>query len=441
MRSFIVLLLICFYCSFANANTLSNNYESYFSTGIDLFKSGNFQESYDILLLAFDEHPENPELNFYLGRAAYETQNYEMAIMAFERVLITSPLEQRVKLEMARAFHRLGANNTARQYCQEVLATNPPKLVKDNIERFLIYIDKTEQKHFFWGQALVGVDWNSNIWATPLASLIDTIIGDVSLTGLSAVKTSDWVYNTAIDLNHTYRPRYSKFNWKSNANFYGSFYDKYDELNLAYISGYTGPEFIMGKNILGIRFLLNHIELDNAAYQNGIGAGAVFDHNINSYVLTSTSLKYESKDFPTTSGMNSNNISLTFDIDIGLKSTWFGAGLNLEREDANEEEYTYNRLTADVSITRELKFKTKGALVYEYEYSDYDGSSSLFDKNREDQTHSLGGSLEKTIWHSLSKPNQNISLKLNYIHTWAFSNINLYEYEKDLVQMALIYNF
>ena len=422
-------------------NPLPNNDEDHLSIGIELFKSKQFKESYKRLLKAFERFPENQELNFYLGRAAFETENYEMAIMAFERILIASPFEHRVKLEIARAFQKLGANNTAKQYCNEVLATNPPEAVKNNIKKFLIYIDKTEQKHFLTGQVIMGVDWNNNVWASPSTGIIKTIIGDVNLTGPSSEKTRDWIYNTTIGIDHTYRFSYSNYSWKTQASFYNAIYDKINALDIRYIGGDTGPEFVSGKNRFGFRFLLNQIELGSTQYQNSFGFKGVLDHTIKPYLVTSTQFKYEVKDFPGNPEMDSNNKSLSFDVGLGFKKSWYSLGLKAESEDAFDDEYSYKRFISNLSITRELPLKTTGSVNYEYQYSHYDEPAALFNKRREDHQYSAGCSLEKKIWKSLSKPNQNISLRLNYQHTWACSNIELYEFNKDLFQLFLIYNF
>ncbi len=441
MKSFIISIFICLHCSLVMGNSLSDTADDYLTSGIELFKSGQFNKSYERLLKAFENFPENQELNFYLGRAAFETKNYEMAIMAFERILIASPFEHRVKLEIARAFQRLGANNTARQYCNEVLATNPPEAVKNNIKKFLIYIDKTEQKHFLSGQVVTGIDWNNNVWASPSTGTIKTIIGNVDLTGASSKKTRDWIYNTTIGIDHTYRFPYSSYSWKTQASFYKAIYDKINSLDICYIGGQTGPEFVSGKNKFGFRLLSNQIEIGNTQYQRSVGLKAVLDHTIKPLLVISTVFKYEAKDFPGSPERDSENKSISIDMGLGFKNNWLSLSLGMEHEDAFDDEYSYNRFISNLSITRELPLKTIGSINYNYHYSYYDDPAALFDKNREDHQHSAGCSLEKKIWKSLIKPNQNISIRLNYLHTFAYSNIALYEFDKDLFQLLLIYNF
>lgn len=200
----VFLVLVCLLQSIYPGCAGASEADEEIVAGIQFFKSGKYQQAYDTLLAHVEDVPENQELNFYLGRAAFEIGNYEMAVMAFERILIAKPDENRVKLEIARAFHMMNANEIARRYCKEVLSTNPPEAVKKNIIKFLAFMDKSEQKHFFSGSLCVGVDWNNNVWASPGIGTAKTLIGDIQLTGDSAKKTQDWAYSTMLVMNHTY---------------------------------------------------------------------------------------------------------------------------------------------------------------------------------------------------------------------------------------------
>ncbi len=63
--------------------TAQNATES-FKKGKYFFDNGKYQEAYDYFFKAFQEAPGNPNINFYLGRAAFEKGDYEAAVMAFD---------------------------------------------------------------------------------------------------------------------------------------------------------------------------------------------------------------------------------------------------------------------------------------------------------------------------------------------------------------------
>src|SRR3989339_654550 len=436
--SFLKVIFILILIDFGSGSVSSFADENFFSEGVEVFNTGQFQKAYDLLLKAFEHNPENLDLNFYLGRSAFEIKNYEMAIMAFERILISSPGENRVKLEIARAFQKLGANNTAIQYCREVLATNPPEAVKNNIHSFLAYIKKTEQTHFLNGQLSAGIDWNDNIWASPSVGTINTIIGNIDLTGASSQKTRDWIYNSSLGIQHAYRLPLSGHFWKTEATLYNAFYDKTSDLDIQYIGANTGPEFVSGKDRWGFRFLFNHIDLGNTEYQDSLGFKLLLDHSFNAYFQSRTALKIEEKDFPNNPGKDAKNISLSHDINYLFKHNWITVGLKAERENADDDENSYKRYGSNISISRELLFDMTGSAGYAYQFSTYSEPGSLFNKSREDHQHSAGAGLKKILWQSLDNPGRTASLNLNYQHIWAFSNIELYEYEQDLVQFFLL---
>ncbi len=438
---FLKVIFILIFIGFGSGSVSSFAGENLFSDGVALFNAGDFQASYDHLLKAFEHEPENLDLNFYLGRAAFETGQYEMAIMAFERILISSPRENRVKLEMARAFQKLGANNTAIQYCLEVLASNPPEAVKNNIQSFLAHIKKTEQTHFLNGQLSAGIDWNNNIWASPSVGTINTIIGNVDLTGASSIKTRDWIYNSTLGIQHAYRFPLSDHFWKTEATLYNGVYDKTNALDIQYIGGNTGPELVSGKNRWGVRFLFNHIDLGDTEYQNSLGFKLLLDHSFNPYFQGRTALKIEEKDFPNNPGKDAKSISLSHDINFLFKHNWVSLGFKAERENADDDENSYKRYGSNVSISRELPFDMTGSAGYAYQFSTYSEPGSLFNKSREDHQHSAGAGLKKILWQSSDNSGRTASLNLNYQHIWAFSNIELYEYEQDLVQLFLLYAF
>jgi tetratricopeptide (TPR) repeat protein len=409
--------------------------------GIELFKYGQIEQSYDLLLNAFDDYPDHVALNFYLGRAAFELGRYETAIMAFERVLIVSPFEHRVKLEIARAFHAMGANNTARKYCLDVLASDPPEAVKNNINLFLAVIDKSEQTHFLNGQLAVGTDWNNNIWATPSSTNISTIIGNIDLSGESSTKTQDWIYNATLNLSHHYRPLYTPISWKTDATFYKSLYNTTPSLDLQYAGGSTGPEWQFEKAGYGVKAELAVVELGNSQYLKSMGFSATARYAFSPAILSTYGYRFSSKDFPGISKKDADTHSVFLNLNAPIFSAWASAGLLLEQENAADDEYSYQRIQTDLSVSKHLRPDLQVTGRYGFQHSTYKAAGELFSDKRKDSQHMLGVSLKKTIWQHHSSRNHHLDIRINYQHTWAFSNIDLYEYSQDIVQAALIYYF
>ncbi len=439
---FIFIIVLSCHGSILAGVVLSNPSDTnFFDIGLYHFESGRFQDAYDNFFLALVDDPGNLELNFYLGRAAFQIKDYEMAVMAFERILLVSPNENRVKLELALAFQRLGSNDLARQYCREVLASKPPETVKNNIEKFLAHIDKTEQEHFINGQLSVGVDWNNNIWSSPSNDTIDTILGDMVLKGSSSQKQEDWIYNTTLGIRHTYQVPYSKFSWKTQSNLYNALHNKTNELDIRYFGGQTGPQLAYDRNRYNIMFLLNDMTLDKEPYFTSIGVQTAWEHILNLHAVMGTVFKVEEKDYPGKPDRDSKNVSLALNAKLNLDHVFCNLNLKAEKESAFDEGYDYNKYVSNIAVTRELPFQIIGSVNYGYQYLGYDKVATLFGKTRQDHQHSAGISLEKRIWKSLADLNRFVSIRMSYQQVRNFSNIDLYEFDKDFVQLSIAYNF
>jgi FimV-like protein len=409
--------------------------------GIELFKTGQFEQAYQMLFELSDTYPDDPELNFYWGRAAFESGHFEMAIMVFERILIFSPGHDRIKLELARAFYAIGDNNSARRYCREVLAGDPPETVKENIKAFMARIDQSEQTHFFHGSVTAGLDWNNNVWASPSSQTINTAIGDVTLTGPSAQETEDWFLFTALGLDHTYRFLDTPWAWKTDGYFFSGWYDRTHELDIRYAEILTGPQHISGPRKLGFKLLTRQIGLDDERYMDSMGVRATIDYVFSPSIMVRTGVTAEQKNYPDLPAMDSNNIALDADLVLLKFNTWFDMGVGLEQEDANDDEYGYKRVRLTFSASRFLVNKVNGFFNYEFRMTNYDEPGFLFAERRKDTQHTLSLGLSRKLWQRSGRPDQYVELRLKYQRIWALSNQDLYEYTQDLVQTSLVYNF
>jgi len=411
-----------------------------FQQGLDYFKAGNYQDAYDLLLIAFKADPVNLNLNFYLGRAAFEIGNYEMALMAFERILIAQPEFARVKLEMARTYYRLGMRDSARQYFEEVLATRPPDAVARNIEFFLAEIAGAEKRHFFNGQIAGAIDWDDNVFAAPANDVVDTTLGEVALQGKSAKPRSDFLFNATGILNHRYQPPDSPYAWASLGAVYNALYFKESELDTLFLSFNTGPEFHSKSYVFRLHGLANYLEFDWDRFLRTAGAEMIFGLLFNPGTLLNISGKYENKKYYQIDDRDSDNFNLKAESIFLYGPNRISLAVAGEIEDAQNEVYSYNQAGALINCERILPYEFSIFGYYEYRYRVFEGDQPLFDKKRRDNLHYAGAGLSKNIWRS-SDFRQNLALRFNYRYTRSDSNIELYEFDKNVVSASLAYTF
>ncbi len=444
MNKILLFALVFFFCFVLAGNqAISANsplFDDYLSQGIEAFHSREYHRSYELLLKAFDLIPDDYRANFYLGRSAFELHNYEMAVMTYERVLIMTPQDLRVKLEMARAYQKLGMNDMARKYCNQVLLTDPPQTVKQNIEKFLAYIDRSEQKHFFRGTLSLGIDWNDNVWASPANNIFPAASGIVTLTGKSAQKTEDIIFSGIADLNHTYVFPYSPFVWQTNFSAYKALYRKESELDTLYLDIESGPEYINGKGITGLQLTADYLDLEESKYSSSLGIKSYYRHMFTPSFVLSPVLAYKNKTYEKISKKNADNISLDIDTAFLVKNVWCDTTLGYEHESAADSEYSYNRYSIKLYISREFSHGVTLFGSYDFFYTRYDGLEALFDKSRRDKIHYVDAGIKKRLWQS-SDQRQSITLTLGYQYTKSLSNLDLYDYTRNVVNSSMEYRF
>ena len=437
-------ILCCFlWCAslfYIPAAAIAQTVEEYTQQGMAAFQNKEYKKSYDLFLNAFELVPDHFGINFYLGRSAYEIRHYEMAVMVYERALIIKPEDNRVKLEMARAFQKLGVYDMARKYCNEVLLSDPPETVRQNIELFLAYIDRFEQRHFFRGTITLGLDWNDNVWSSPSDNIISTALGELVLTGSASKEIDDVVYSAIVDVTHTYSFLYSKWNWQTNGVGYKALYHTENNLDTLFLSLETGPDYIFSQGVAGIRITGDYMDLDYAKYSDAIGTKAFYRHIFAPALVMTPSIMFQNRKFQTTAGRNADNVRLELDTAFVVKGMWCNAVLGYERENANNFEYRYHRYRFKLSANKEIIQGVTLFGSYSYYYSTYDGTGFLFDNPRKDHIHILSCGIKKRLWQSKDRRNR-LSVSLGYRHTRANANLELYEYTKNIINSAIEYRF
>lgn len=150
----------------------------------ELVTQTRYEEAYIFATQHMADYEGEPEFDFLLGLAAMESGRPTEAVFALERIAYIYPDQQRVKLELARAFYLTNNLLASRQLFTEVLETEPTENVQTNIQAFLALIEERENmltSTLTWYVASsIGNDTNINS-ATELG-VIPTPIGDVELS-------------------------------------------------------------------------------------------------------------------------------------------------------------------------------------------------------------------------------------------------------------------
>lgn len=438
MRPIIYLIILSSFFFSLSASAAEN---TNIVNGKELFKSGQYRKALAQLNQEFKNDPANPEINFYLGRAAFELGDYEAALMAYERILIMEPDNSRVQLEIARCHMEMQSYGEARRIFNKALAVNPPPPVQKNIKMLLAIIDAAEKNHSFSGLLSVGLSYDDNVRVSPATNLINTIIGDVILSGSGAEEEGDVIYTTTLALNHSYAlPHHRQFSWISSGMLYNGFYQDEHDLDINFFGLTTGLAWQGKKMIWKNQVLANHLELGYDRYMEEYGFESALTMYTTPAVILSLGGRVAKRDYFQNSDKDSVNSRLNLLTGITSGRHRVSLDMGLEYENSDERIYKYDRFIIGMRYDYAFNSKMSGFFSLKSENSQYQGREALFIDKRQDDTTYCSIGLARTLWMDAASGNS-LTLQITHTYTDADSNIDLYSYRKNVTLAALSFLF
>ncbi|MFO7761787.1 MAG: tetratricopeptide repeat protein [Thermodesulfobacteriota bacterium] len=406
----------------------------------ELFKAGKYRKAREKLLKAFRNNPANPELNFYLGRTAFELGDYETAVMAFDRVLIIDPGAFRVKLEMARSYLRLGSLETARQLFEEVRATDPPLNVEKRIAGYLELIEQRTRRHFFKGSLEAGVSYDDNVRQTPTSDLISIGIYDFLLTGPEAEAQSDQVYNITLGLSHRYRFSRKNLSWKTSLLNYNDFYESNEDLDIYYFSLSSGPEWQIGRALWNCYTELKYVEVGQDRYFGSYGLGSQLTIPAFPWLSFTLAGRVEEKNNYQDHYKDATNILVSFQPVVSMGKNRFSLVFRQQFENSEAEFESYDRFAWRLRYDRLLPKQAVFFAGLGRMETDYDDPEPLFTEKRCDDLDELAAGLSKLLWKG-EKGYPGLFAELAFLYLDSDSTLDLYTYRKKKVSFSLTLKF
>jgi tetratricopeptide (TPR) repeat protein len=150
-------------------------------------KSGDLETSYKLLGELLVKDPQNQKINFAYGMTCMAMKDYPRARLAFERILMVNPGNDRTRLELARAQVASGLYDPARQNLKEVLSHELSGKVRANVKRYLRQVESYAKKHSISARLDVGWLEDSNVNVGPdsdIISISPIVFGSLSVAEL-----------------------------------------------------------------------------------------------------------------------------------------------------------------------------------------------------------------------------------------------------------------
>jgi len=292
MKNIIILLSLLLLRTVIFAN---DEYES----AIDSYKQKDFTVSYEKLSKLYLTNLSDANLNFYLGRSAYETGHYEMALAAFERVEMLDEGNLRNRLEMARTYFMLKMYEDSELAFEEVLVNpNMPQNLRRNIELYLAKVKGVQQKSFTY--ATVNIDWiyDSNV---NYGQLHDDIGGGFH----AKPEVSDSALQVYGDITNIYDIG-EKNGFFIKNRFIGLIKDYRDEdtYDLGYIAYSPSLLYIYTKHTTELVFNIDGLSIGKKDYLRTYSVKPRYEYAHTSTLRSMVHFKFLEKDFQQTSEYN-----------------------------------------------------------------------------------------------------------------------------------------
>ena len=402
-------------------------------------------QSIAVLTEKIKADPNNLDHYFNLAIVATAKGEIDIAIQAYEYMLLNHPELDRVKLDLALLYARKDRNEEARQLFEEVMAHNPPPEVQNKVVSLLEQINKKLVRHQFEKAVTVGYIYDTN---GNSASSSDTISVFDSIIDLpdGSQSQEDHQFSVAANINYTYRLDHDAVHpnvetkWYSNGVVYRSEQLDLDELDLFLVGVKTGPIFdFKEQNVrVGLAGGYNYIELGGEEYLHvGSGELNVRYQPIDRLSLASA-LTFEQRRFvnSSTSTVLADKTGEAHQAKIGVvyalsnKNLVSGVG-TYRKENTRQEYYDNEQLGFQGSYTHIFDgpiYTTLSAGIKESRYDDADPLISV--KTRADNEMTAGASISKELYNDVTGT-------LQYQYKNVDSNIVNYDYDNHRISTSV----
>lgn len=399
--------------------------------------AGRYAQAYAALAAQERQRSGDPGFDLLLGIAAVETGRNTLGVFALERVLALQPDNLRARAEIARAYLALGETQGAKREFESVRERDVPPEVRATIDKLLAAMQRPpEGRRLISGyvEALVGHDSNVNS-ATSVSSFAAPGLGSLPFSLSSASRERSAMFMGISGGISARVPVNERWSVTGGANLFARGNGGATEFNTKGADGSVGLMWSEGKNTVSAGLALSTFDLDMDKLRDTFGLNLQWQHSYNARNQATAFVQHARIFYPQ---QDKRNVDRTV-IGIGhahvlvSEQAVLFASLYAGEEEAQARGFDQvgnhlwgTRVGAQLAPYR--GWALFGSLAYESKH--YRDDEPAFAKTRSDHQASmtLGANYEiSPEW--LVTP----SVQLTRNH----SNIVIYDYDRDVVQLAV----
>lgn len=404
------------------------------------------EQQLENLFQTIKANPQNLDANYSYAKLATELGRLDEALAAYERMLIADNSLSRVKLDMALVYVRMQKPAEAEKLLMEVLATNPPETVQENIHLVLKQARSLQKKHRITGVIGGGLHADSNANAAPTGGRVEINfldIGFVDLAPKSQVANDEQRYGF-VNVKHNYTAS-KLMGWNTEVMAYSANNASFDNLDVDVKTIKTGPVFNLPS--LRSRWLWSigytDTNLERYDYQNTLTLSSTFEHILHPRLKLSLGFTGENrmlKNSPTIStyALRSGpayQIDVKADI-MADERNMVTAGISLRQEETQADYYDNDQLAFNIGYTHIFSTKTFINLLASFRETDYRAPEASINPTtpRADNQAVYGITVGQNFWESYTAT-------VGYQYKETDSSIINYENENERFSLGVTRQF
>jgi len=433
--SLIAVVLLCAAATYGNETlTMQELYQKANAA----YAAQSYQEAYPLLEALNDQAPENPEINFLMGRCALELKLYDEAIAAFDRVLIINPNHNRSRLELARLYSEIGQYELANTELDTVLSGQLPSNVRETVLTFKSNLDKRLSRSTFNGVLFFGGGYDSNanndignkeflipsfnLWINGNEKISDTSVFAMTVLnyGYDFGDRGGWSVDNSL-------VGYTKSNFKESKN------------NLSLFSYSLIPTWSVSGYRLRLPLTYDRVYIDNKGYTYNLSSSVNGTYTIDTISQIEGGYTYKRGYYDDDKGLDVSSHSIftsykkAFGEDPIVISVNGAYTVNNEiisdRSDVSSRGYSYG-----AEVFKAFSNQLRTSLAYTHSLTFYEDKDVLFENRRHDTRENYEVRLSKQLQNDLS-----VNAIVGYIQN--HSNQAPYTYDKITAQLSAVLSF
>jgi hypothetical protein len=393
---------------------------------------------------------EREQIDFYLGRTAFELGRYSEAMFAFERVLIERPDHLRSRLELGRTLYMLRELESAEIELKTIISEHQDSLPEEvvlNVSTILMDIElqKMRYVHKFDLSLSLESGYDTNVGANPTDAVMDNYLGESSSNYSYDGVVESLYLNELLNLGYTYDfGDEGDYSLQSALFLYNQNFSESSDYETVYGSILTTPTLTKRRYRLQFPLQVDKLYYGGNDLMHSYRGGFQFQYSPADRTLLSFTSSYRNKFYK-----ELNRDSQVFETGGAISKTIFGGhnlqlSVNYQREEPVEEITADNQVDKDITAVK-LRLRENifdfytVELSYLYRYLSYRNYSA---EGVDQVKEGLRADEQKNIYLSLQRElNKNLSLQLSYNRIDNSSNHLPIEYSKSIYSLSLNLNY